>query len=165
MGVAILSLWLVYKNYSKLSWAIPTYAIINIYMLCSWNAWWFGGSYGNRGYVESYAVMLIPLAAFVTWSIRQKWIIKLPAIALLLTFCSLNVFQTWQMNNGILDPNYMTKNYYWAVFGKTSTSPELNKQRALQRGAKFTNKEEYQFLFEKDLTPLYTPEKLQGFKP
>lgn len=159
MVLSIVGVFVVYKNYPALKWAIPAFSLLNIYMLCSWNAWWFGGSYGNRGYVESYAIMLIPLAAFIQWAIKSNGFIKLLSTLLIVGFCALNIFQTWQMNHWILDANYMTKNYYWAVFGKTSTTPEVKKQRALDRSATFSNKNEYNFLFEKDLTPLYSKEK------
>ncbi len=35
------------------------------YIFASWWAWWFGGAFGHRGYVEYYAILAIPLAGLI----------------------------------------------------------------------------------------------------
>jgi len=45
------------------------------YIFASWWAWWFGGAFGHRCYVEFYALLAIPLAGLYQ-HISTHW--KLP---------------------------------------------------------------------------------------
>jgi hypothetical protein len=44
---------------------------ISTYVFASWWAWWFGGAFGHRSYVELYALMAFPLAGL--FSMIQAW--------------------------------------------------------------------------------------------
>jgi len=46
--------------------------IISTYIFSSWWAWWFGGAFGHRSYVELYALLSIPLAFFINHVIYMK---------------------------------------------------------------------------------------------
>jgi hypothetical protein len=37
------------------------------YAFASWWAWWFGGAFGHRSYIEYYAIWAIPLAGLYHW--------------------------------------------------------------------------------------------------
>lgn len=39
--------------------------ILATYIFASWWAWWFGGAFGHRSYVEYYAILAIPLAGLI----------------------------------------------------------------------------------------------------
>jgi len=39
--------------------------IVITYVFASWWAWWFGGAFGHRSYVEYYALLAIPLAGLI----------------------------------------------------------------------------------------------------
>ena len=58
--------------------ALNAMVIVSIatYLFASWWAWWFGGAFGHRCYVEYYVIMAIPLAGWLEW-IRTHW--SLPA--------------------------------------------------------------------------------------
>lgn len=56
----------------------PTLGIIFIivtYLFASWWAWWFGGAFGHRCYVEFYALFAIPLAGLYQQILDQRSIL------------------------------------------------------------------------------------------
>ncbi|HHG84183.1 MAG TPA: hypothetical protein ENJ82_05475, partial [Bacteroidetes bacterium] len=62
------------------------------YTFASWWAWWFGGAFGHRCYVEYYALLAWPLA----WVIRWAWdnprrVVRLSLVALLFIFSYANL--------------------------------------------------------------------------
>ena len=44
---------------------------LDTYLIASWHVWWFGGSYGHRGFTDSLGLMAISLAAFFAWTSTQ----------------------------------------------------------------------------------------------
>ncbi len=44
-------------------WAVLSFWGANLYVIASWAMWWYGGSFGHRAFVESYAIMALPLAS------------------------------------------------------------------------------------------------------
>jgi len=42
--------------------ALGLILIISTYLFASWWAWWFGGAFGHRSYIEFYALLAFPLA-------------------------------------------------------------------------------------------------------
>lgn len=109
-------LW--FKNRS-LFWVTSCYFIINLYIVAAWSVWWYGGSFGQRALVQSYAMMSIPLTAMVAYAFQKKWLKYFVGAAFL--FCAwLNLLQTYQSHahHGGMTPDLMTKPYYWRIFGK-----------------------------------------------
>lgn len=50
--------------------------VMATYIFASWWAWWFGGAFGHRSYVEYYAILAIPLAGLIDkiFSLKNKYI-------------------------------------------------------------------------------------------
>ena len=117
---AVWGLKFLYQNHAKIFWGIAIFLGINTYIVSSWDIWWYGGSFGMRALVQSYAILIFPFAAFISYILKQdikKWLFF--SLALFLIW--LNVFQTWQAHhNEILHPTDMTRAYYWRIFGKTN---------------------------------------------
>ena len=65
------------------------------YVFASWWAWWFGGAFGHRCYVEFYAMLALPLAMVVhwIWENPRAWI-KWAGVAMLCGFVYVNVKMT-----------------------------------------------------------------------
>lgn len=99
-------------------WAILLLMIVTIYVVFAWEIWWYGGSFGARPLVQTYALMAMPLAAFFTWIANRK---LLSGLVLLLTLgCTyLNMVMTYQAHapNGGWEAEFMTHAYYWKIFG------------------------------------------------
>ncbi len=102
------------------SWQCATivFTVVNVYIIFSWWCWWYGGTYGQRTMVDSYALMAIPLAAFVQFIRQRHLVIKLIALSVAGFFIWLNVFQTYQFEYFSLHYDGMSKELYFRQFGK-----------------------------------------------
>jgi hypothetical protein len=94
--------------------------ILVTYILSSWWAWWYGGSFGLRAFIDFYPAFALLLALFIN-SLRAK---SLKIFVLFLAFLcvGLNLFQTKQYINNILPWDGMTKEKYWKIFLKSKPS-------------------------------------------
>lgn len=106
----------------KVAIALPTYIVLNIYIIFSWWTWWYGGSYGARPMIDSYALLSIPLAAFIeqmqNWNKYLKYVF-VSIFALLLTH---GIFQTFQYYYGAIHWDSMTREAYFDSFGRVNPS-------------------------------------------
>lgn len=110
------------KN-KKLAAPFLAFTLINIWILSSWDSWWYAGSFSQRSIVQSYPMFILPLGYFIQ-SIEKKLSLKTtfyPIIVLLILF---NLFQTFQFHQDIIDSSRMTKEYYLATFFDTKPSEE-----------------------------------------
>ncbi|MFS8130680.1 MAG: hypothetical protein ACMG57_01745 [Candidatus Dojkabacteria bacterium] len=101
------------------SWLLPVcvYLIINLYIISSWWAWSYGGGFGHRAFVESFAVLSLPLAATidVILNLKRK-LLKysiLTAIALLVFLSIYLMVNYW---NGHLKPDGTTMEKFLNLF-------------------------------------------------
>ena len=127
MAFALIGFWFLFRKWQNLFWFSFLFFIVNTYLIFSWDIWWYGGSFGQRAMVESYAVLALPLAAFNETILKYSWKYM---IFLIFLFCSwLNLTQTYQSHaeTGGMDPEFMTKAYYWRIFGKTDVPDEDRK--------------------------------------
>jgi hypothetical protein len=61
--------------------------IVSTYIFASWWAWWFGGAFGARSYVELYALLAFPTAGIVAQLLGVKnRILKFAGIGIILFF-------------------------------------------------------------------------------
>lgn len=96
--------------------------IFHLIIVASWPTWWYGGSFGQRTMLESYVILAIPMGIFISYLFEWNKIFRLPLIIIIIFLVILNLFQTWQYFNIIIDPYRMTKPYYWKIFGKNSVT-------------------------------------------
>jgi hypothetical protein len=119
-------IWL-YKKHQEIFVACLLFSVINLYIVYAWDIWWYGGSFGSRAMIQSYAVLIFPMAAFFEYVIMKRML--RPVIAIVVVFCCwLNLLQTYQCHaKGIFEAENMTRAYYWRIFGKTSIEPSDKK--------------------------------------
>lgn len=127
IGVAML-----WKKNKNIALAIILFFVTNIYLITSWGTWWQGNSFGCRYFVESYAILVIPLGYFVQWAMSKRWRVLMTS-PLIGFFLFLNLFMTWQYNNWMFDGYTMTKEYFWKVFLSTEVTEEDKKWRGVER--------------------------------
>jgi hypothetical protein len=120
MIFAILGFYHLYKRNRGLFIPVFIFFVVNTYLLSCWLLWWNATSFGLRYFVQSYALMSLPLAAFVRYLSGRSTVVKLVSVAGGIFLIFLNIFQTWQTHHKILHPERNTKAYYKAVFLKTS---------------------------------------------
>jgi len=58
-------IWVMIREKAKGRWMAPIILLIATYVFASWWAWWFGGAYGHRCYVEYVTLLAIPMATAV----------------------------------------------------------------------------------------------------
>jgi hypothetical protein len=105
------------KGNNKL--AIIVFIALDYYIVSAWDIWWYGG----RAMVQSYAVMMFPMAALVQSALDRKWLAAALAapVALFLYF---NIWITYHYHKGgMYDMDCMTKNYFWRVVGRWQDQP------------------------------------------
>lgn len=98
---------------------IITFFLLNYYIICSWDIWHYGG----RAMVQSYPILLFPLAALIDVIMSRK-LLRSIAVPVALVFVYMNVWIVYQHHVGALySSEYMTRPYYWRVAGRW-TAPE-----------------------------------------
>ncbi|MEI6886463.1 MAG: hypothetical protein WCO02_18380 [Bacteroidota bacterium] len=78
---------------------------------------------------ELLAVLIIPIAFFICWVYEGRWFRKTLFSLVFAALITMNIFQTWQYRSRILNPWFMTPDYYAAVFMKAHAD---HKTRLLQ---------------------------------
>jgi len=101
------------------------FMIINTYVILSWWCWWYGGGFGHRSFVDSYAIFAIFLAVLVEriLTIRGK-MVKRALLVFAAFMMFLSQFQIRQYNKGHLHWDGMTYMAYKEIFLKNHISPE-----------------------------------------
>ncbi len=107
--------------------AVLAFFALNLYIVSAWDVWWYGGT-GGRAMIQSYPVILLPLATLLTEVFRRRRLIYIIAPAILL-FTYFNLWFTYQAHaaNGLYDTESMSRSYYWAVAGRWSVPNEIKK--------------------------------------
>jgi hypothetical protein len=114
----LIALFLPLKGLKKVRLPILVFMALNIYIVFSWWCWWYGGTYGQRSMIDSYALLAIPLAFGVQYVSGKKMILKGILVSISLFFIWLNIFQTYQYEYLTLHWEAMTAKLYFKQFGK-----------------------------------------------
>ncbi len=122
MAIALIGL-LILPKYSK-GQALPIFkfTLINIYIIFSWWCWWYGGSFGARAFIESYALLAFPLAALVQWAFSKMIYIKVASMLFFTLLLTHSIFQTFQYYYGAIHWDSMTREAYFDSFGRLKAS-------------------------------------------
>ncbi|MCL3781709.1 hypothetical protein EMN47_15090 [Prolixibacteraceae bacterium JC049] len=118
MLLATLGIPSLIKKKSPLAVALPLFFIINVYIILSWWCWWYGGAYGQRPFIDSYALMAFPLAAIISDFSSKKKAIQYSFYGLLVLLLVLSPFQTKKYTYGSIHWDSMTKEAYLKAFFK-----------------------------------------------
>lgn len=101
--------------------AVITFTLINIWIIISWSDWQYGASYSTRALTQSYPILALPLAAFLTRIFSKKWSPVIIVASVYLVF--VNLFQIWQYNAGIIHYRDMNRQYYGAIYLDPNPTP------------------------------------------
>jgi hypothetical protein len=123
MIFALVGLYFLYKSNRKIFLAAASYFLVSFYIIASWSEWWYGAAFSGRPMITLYPVLALSLGYFLVYLKERKPFLKITTGTLIVFFIFLNQFQWWQVKQGIIDLYRTTKEYYWAVFLKTSVPP------------------------------------------
>ncbi len=121
MVLAFLGMITLYLKNRELFWPVLLFNSLNIYMLSCWWDWSYGGSFGNRALIQSFAVLAIPLAALLNaayLAFRTQWKKKAALLTIAFTLCLFSTFNLWIIRKymaGLIHFSYMNKQAYWFV--------------------------------------------------
>lgn len=108
-----------FRNFKKLnvnlSVPILIYVSVMIYVLSSWWCWWYGGSFGQRSFVDFYGLMAIPLAGVIHSGLKRKYF-KPFFILLIFAFIAFNQFNIQQLRRMSISYWWVNKEAYWENF-------------------------------------------------
>jgi hypothetical protein len=128
MIFAFIGIGLLYKNKKYFFWPVIIYFLVSWYIMSSWWSWWYGGSLGQRPFIDSYGVFSIGLAMFLTWLTKLKPISKTILIIIFLLSASLGAWHTARYRGGSIHWNSMTKEAYFDSFWSKKPSAEWYKK-------------------------------------
>ncbi len=142
--------------------AILVFFLLNYYIVSAWDVWWYGG----RAMVQSYPVLMIPIAALME-AMARKRILQIALIPMILVFVFMNIWITYaEHRNDIYVPDMMNKHYYKAVVGRFTINDEvwklLDNQDELFTGTPKDKQLLYQNDFENDTTSHCTLPPISG---
>ncbi len=137
--------WL-WRKQRTFFWPLFIFVLVNIYITSSWSCWWYAHCFSQRSVIQTLPVFAILVGFFILFLNENKTRKCIFGLLILICF-SLNIFQSWQYTAHIIEGSRMTKDYYWAVFGKTHADPQLQHLLLINRSATgemiFTNPEQY----------------------
>ncbi len=129
----IIGIFYLKKVHTEWLFPILIFSLINLYLISSWTCWWYAESFGQRTIIPMYPIFALGFAAFLSNLIQRKITYKVIAFLVIIAIVILNLFQTWQIRQGILASNYISKDYYLSVFGQTTPVTESQKELLLQK--------------------------------
>ncbi len=131
MALALVGLLRLRRSIPAAWWPFWAFFPLHVFITYSWWCWMYINGFGSRPMVETYALLAFPLAAFWQWGEHHFFKKSLNWIALLF-FIWLNIFQTWQLREGILWSENGNRAYYTAIFG--TLHPDRNALIAYDSG-------------------------------
>jgi hypothetical protein len=127
MLLSVIGFITLFKKDRKLFWTSFAFTFIALYIVFSWKAWSYGGSFSMRAVVQYYAILVFPLASLIEYCSKRIFL-AIP-VAMFSVFCVwLNLVMHWQANGGDnMDCDNETGKYYWKVFGQLHSDGEFKK--------------------------------------
>ena len=110
--------FLLWKRQRDYFWPIIIFSILNVYIISSWWCWWYGGSFGLRAFIESFALLSIPLGLFITWVAAQKRWLRTVLFSLVFVLGLQSAFHFVQYYNEVIHYEGMNKKAYFHFFWK-----------------------------------------------
>ncbi|MCU0434921.1 MAG: hypothetical protein MUC87_15805 [Bacteroidia bacterium] len=122
MAIATLGFVALWKAHRKLFLPLFSFFIINLWVVSSWECWWYATSWSQRPMVQSVGIMAIPLG-FLLVAVAKRVVWKSIFYAATGFTFLLSIFQMWQSRAYIISGDRMTADYYLAIFGRTAVPP------------------------------------------
>ena len=125
MVFSLLGLFPLWRQHRKIALACISYTILHIYFVFSFDVWWYGGSFGCRVLVQSYALFCFAMAAFLSLKIWRQKLAKIILGIFIIACTLLNQFQNWQYNQYFFSTEGMSPYVYKLIFGQTKKDRDM----------------------------------------
>jgi len=128
MAFALTGFVFLYKRQPNTFPTALLFCCMYLYVTFAWDIWWYGGSLGQRAMIQAYPMLAFPLAAFVTWVLKQKPVLRFLFAGFAGAIVWYNLWLTHHAHKGgLLVAGDMTRAYYWKIFGKNAVEEEACK--------------------------------------
>ncbi|NOU46764.1 MAG: hypothetical protein HOO86_06855 [Bacteroidales bacterium] len=124
MVFSVIGLWWMVKRKITLALPVILFFLINLYIIASFTSLI---SFGYRAFIQSYALMMIPLGFGVSYLRNRGIYIRTISLVILIFFMFFSLIQVWQIKDEVIHATRMTREYYWKIFGKTKASMDDKK--------------------------------------
>ncbi len=120
----IITLWI---RRSPHALPVTVFVPLNIYIIFSWWCWWYGGGFGQRAFIDSYALMAVAAAALLTTSMTAvKKRFRVIPLSFFLLLMSLGTFNNIQYYYGAIHWDSMTREAYCDSLGRVRPSARFH---------------------------------------
>ncbi len=100
---------------------------LNAYIIFSWWCWWYGGGFGQRAFIDSYALMAVAAAALLSYPVTSGGkFLRVSILSVYLALVTLGIFNNIQYYHGAIHWDSMTREAYMDSFGRISPSERFN---------------------------------------
>lgn len=131
MILGLIGLFWHLRSNKTIGWSFPVYFLISFYILASWTEWWYGAAFSCRPVITAYPILAVGIGALLTR--LNTTMLRASVAGFVVLAAGLNLFQWWQLQEGIYDPYRTTKEYYWAIFLKTKGPSNAEELKLVER--------------------------------
>ncbi|MBN2274520.1 MAG: hypothetical protein JXK95_09325 [Bacteroidales bacterium] len=128
MFVAVAGIAFMIKNYKIIFFPVLIYFILNVYIVSSWWCWWYGGSFGLRAFIDSYAVYALPLGVVFQRTFPVKKIYRYCLFSLYLILIIICQFFSYKYRYGSIHFDSMTHEALFDSFWRLKPSKTFYKK-------------------------------------
>ena len=126
MIFALIGIWFLWKNYRGFFLPVTIFTVVAVYVTSSWWDWWYGGSFGLRAYIDFYGIFAIPMAAFLSWILRQRKFVRILLLFIFMLVALQSTFHHVQYHYRAIHWMAMTKEAYLDSFWRIRPSEKFN---------------------------------------
>lgn len=119
----IITLW---RGRSPYALPVTIFVPVNIYIIFSWWCWWYGGGFGQRAFIDSYALMAVAAAAFLSGTATAPLLRRRVATACYVVVMTAGIFNNIQYYHGAIHWDSMTRAAYFDSVGRVRPSARFN---------------------------------------
>jgi len=127
MAFSLIGLFFLKRSFPAPLLPILAFVGLHAYIHYSYYAWQYYPGLGSRPMVETYPLLAFGLAACWLFFTQKRWLCWIPIVAIA-GFTWLNLFQTWQMKEGLIWSERGSWAFYYETFG--ARKPSLKALRA-----------------------------------
>ncbi len=127
-------------------YAVFLFCILDLFLESSWSKLGITPVFGQVAFIPAYALLILPMASLIGLIQNGKIVSRFVLLVVTSIFIILNIFQTWQFNDGIILHSGMTADNYIQVFGRTGVAESEKMQMAgIEPDARLVFKDESRF--------------------
>jgi hypothetical protein len=120
--------------------------LIVLYIIFSWQSWYYGGGFSARALIDFYAMLIVPTAYFVQTIIEKKMILKITFLSLFSLSIVFGTLKNYQYRKGLVHYSCMNRHTYWKTFLTTKMPHDFYEKLTCPNEDRTINgEEEYYF--------------------